>query len=161
MEDLLVERALEAPWFGWGGMSRNRVYNEDGQDLTISDGLWVITLGNFGFTGLSSIYIAFSLTPVALALRFRKKKWQKNQIGPVLAIGFFLLLFLIDCLMNAMQTAVYPLCLGAISSIYGMTKTQLEPELQDNETEEAVDAQQRQLWPQPEAKQQAPILEHK
>ncbi len=43
-EDMLLSRAFESPLFGWGGWGRNRVYDENGKDLTVTDGLWIIII---------------------------------------------------------------------------------------------------------------------
>src|SRR5205823_4753004 len=55
-EDLLIDRALEQPAFGWGGWGRSRVVDDTGRDLTVTDGLWVIALGDRGFFGLAAVW---------------------------------------------------------------------------------------------------------
>ncbi|MHC4067080.1 MAG: O-antigen ligase domain-containing protein, partial [Planctomycetota bacterium] len=50
-EDLLMEKALARPVFGWGRWGRARVYGEDGKDISATDGLWVIALGRTGLVG--------------------------------------------------------------------------------------------------------------
>lgn len=54
-EDILLEKAQEKPLFGWGGWGRARVYNETGHDISVTDGIWIIILGDYGWVG----YIAF------------------------------------------------------------------------------------------------------
>ena len=47
MEDLLMAKANERPLFGWGGSGRSRVYDPiTGNDVTISDGAWIIFFGD-------------------------------------------------------------------------------------------------------------------
>jgi hypothetical protein len=152
-EDMLVERALQMPIFGWGGFGRNRVYDEYGKDLTITDGFWIITLGNFGFVGLCSVYAMFLVVPTLVAFRFYKREWNAHDSGPVIAISVLLILYMIDCLLNAMVIAVFPLCLGAISTVYGRTREKLV----DDETNAHVEGMtmdrlhtpmvRRKLWP--------------
>jgi len=51
-EDALLDRANEKPLAGWGSWGRNRVYDpETGRDLSVTDGLWVITIGSYGWFG--------------------------------------------------------------------------------------------------------------
>jgi hypothetical protein len=154
-EDILVERALQMPWFGWGGFGRNRVYDEFGKDLSITDGLWIITLGHFGILGLFSLYGMLTIVPVLAPLRFWTKGWNWRDVGPVFAISALLLLYTIDCLLNAMVNAVYPLCLGAISAVYGQRREKLLPEdltldlIKDDGAASPIEkiASRRRLWP--------------
>src|SRR5262249_36698985 len=41
-EELLIQRALERPVFGWGGWGRNRISDDHGRDITVTDGLWIM-----------------------------------------------------------------------------------------------------------------------
>ena len=50
-EDVLMEKAMLSPAFGWGGWGRARVYDERGGDRTVTDGYWIIVLGNGGVVG--------------------------------------------------------------------------------------------------------------
>jgi hypothetical protein len=50
-EDALLAHASERLVFGWGRYGRNRVYWESGDDASVTDGLWIITLGQFGLLG--------------------------------------------------------------------------------------------------------------
>jgi hypothetical protein len=57
-EDQLLERARERIWFGWGGYDRNRIFDaETGEDLTITDGQWMIELGCRGAVGFGGLYL--------------------------------------------------------------------------------------------------------
>ena len=51
-EDLLLQRASQRFLFGWGRWGRARVYDEEsGKDMSITDGRWIITIGQFGLFG--------------------------------------------------------------------------------------------------------------
>ena len=64
-EYILLERANERPFFGWGGWGRNRVYDESGRDVSVTDGTWVIVIGTYGWVG----YLAeFGLLTLGLVL---------------------------------------------------------------------------------------------
>jgi len=62
-ERLYLEKALERPFFGWGGYGRWRAYGAGA-----SDGAWVITLGESGFWGYYGRF-AMVLASCCLALR--------------------------------------------------------------------------------------------
>lgn len=51
-EEVLLLRAQEKPWFGWGGYGRALILDpETGRILSVPDGGWIIVLGNFGWLG--------------------------------------------------------------------------------------------------------------
>jgi hypothetical protein len=51
-EQQLLARASERFFFGWGRYGRNRVYDEEsGRDASITDGLWILIVGQFGLVG--------------------------------------------------------------------------------------------------------------
>jgi hypothetical protein len=68
-ENILLEKALERPWFGWGGHSRNRVFDEvTGKDISITDGEWIIHMGYRGGLGTAGWILLF-LMPIVAAVR--------------------------------------------------------------------------------------------
>lgn len=113
-EDVLVAKAVEKPLFGWGGWGRARVYDETGRDLTVTDGFWVIALGNNGAFGLAFFLSMF----IAPALLFIKKSAPEDWTSPAAAGQAAAVclnaLFMIDCLFNAFPTAVYVVVLGGL-----------------------------------------------
>jgi hypothetical protein len=75
-EGLLLERASQRFLFGWGRYGRNRVFVEDwrglGGDSSVTDGLWIIVLGQFGLVGFIAEFglLSISVFLAAKALRF-------------------------------------------------------------------------------------------
>ena len=68
-EEILLERAAEKPFFGWGGHGRRSVYSdEDGREISVSDGAWIITLGMQGIIGFLCTF-GLIVFPVILLLR--------------------------------------------------------------------------------------------
>jgi hypothetical protein len=67
-EVALLERALEKPLFGWGGWSRAEVFSEEGYDLSVTDGLWIIILGQRGWIGYLT-YFGLMCLPLLYLLR--------------------------------------------------------------------------------------------
>lgn len=54
-EEALLARAMEKPWFGWGGYGRNLILDPfDGHILSVPDGGWIIVLGTFGWMGYAA-----------------------------------------------------------------------------------------------------------
>jgi hypothetical protein len=51
-EEILLARANEKPLAGWGSWGRNRIYNEaTGTKASVTDGMWIITIGSWGWLG--------------------------------------------------------------------------------------------------------------
>ena len=72
-EDQLLERARERVFFGWGGYDRGRVFDPaTGEDLSVTDGNWMIELGTRGAVGFLGLYLMLSL-PIVNAWRSIKK----------------------------------------------------------------------------------------
>lgn len=72
-EDQLLERARERVLFGWGGYDRARVFDlATGEDLSVTDGNWMIELGTRGAVGFLGLYLMLSL-PIVNTWRSIKK----------------------------------------------------------------------------------------
>jgi O-antigen ligase len=49
-EKQLLDHTSERPLLGWGRWGRNRIADpETGDDVSITDGLWILTMGEFGY----------------------------------------------------------------------------------------------------------------
>ncbi len=116
-EELLINKALQRPAFGWGGWGRNRVYDESGKDLTVTDGLWVITLGKTGFVGLCALTATF-LVPLTLLLwRWPIGMWYHPATAPAAVLAVLLGLFMVDNLLNAMLNPIFTLGAGGLGGM--------------------------------------------
>ena len=113
-ENLLLERADEKPWFGWGGWGRNLVRDlETGEIETIPDGRWIIVFGTFGWVGYIAEMgmLAFPL----LLLGWRMRNLRNDQISPYVApIVVILAATMFDMLLNATLIPLTWMCAGAI-----------------------------------------------
>jgi hypothetical protein len=116
-EDMLIARALVRPWIGWGGWGRARVYDEEGNDCSVTDGMWIIALGNTGFIGLAALLITLTLPAAALLLRFRARRWADPRLAAASALAVSLQLWAIDDMSNAMLAPLYPASAGALISL--------------------------------------------
>lgn len=95
-EDILLDHAQQKPAFGWGGYGRNFVFDEVGNNTTISDGHWVVVFGKGGWFNYIGEYGL--MTWGILALFFRRRR-DVDNITVVLALA--LAANLIDLLPNA------------------------------------------------------------
>jgi hypothetical protein len=72
-EGELLQHASQRIMFGWGRFGRSRIYDEEtGRDTSVTDGRWIITLGQFGFVGFLAEFglLALSIFRAASALKF-------------------------------------------------------------------------------------------
>jgi hypothetical protein len=106
-EEVLLERALQRFVFGWGRFGRSRVFVEDyrgiGGDASVTDGRWIISLGQFGIIGFLA---EFGLLAIPI---FRANKVLKAT-GPLRdgvflgALSLLVAVDLIDLLINSTLT---------------------------------------------------------
>lgn len=114
-ETRLLEHASQKPLFGWGGWGRNRVFDaETGEDITVTDGKWIITLGTRGWVGFLSEFLFF-IVPIWLAYKLRgNQKVPKNERFLLVAHSLIVAIILLDQMPNASMNALYWLVVGAL-----------------------------------------------
>ncbi len=113
-EDMLTRKALQRPVFGWGGWGRSRVYDETGQDISVTDGLWVILLGTRGMVGLLLFLFTFLLPLPLFWRRFPMRRWSEREVAAVAAMSVWLVIYVVDCFPNAMANPIFVLMLGGL-----------------------------------------------
>jgi len=113
-ERVLLERAAEKPWFGWGGWGRNLIRHvETGQILSIPDGRWIITFGAFGWLGYIAEMGLLAAPLVLLATQIRSQ--YGRSISPYVApIALILAATMMDMLLNATLIPFTWVCAGAV-----------------------------------------------
>jgi hypothetical protein len=109
-EDLLLQRAMEKPLFGWGGWDRNRL------DGSVTDGYWIIRLGVHGLIGFVAF---FWLLLHPLLKRSALDSGAQERGDPMVVAGFSLLLavLMVDQLPNASLAAPYVFLFGALAGL--------------------------------------------
>jgi hypothetical protein len=109
-ENALLDKAADRPVFGWSSWGRWRVFDENGRDVTVSDGEWVITISRWGWVGYISIFGLLCFPIIQLALSRRK-----YEVG-LATSGLCVLLSanLIDLLPNASTSPAMWLAAGAL-----------------------------------------------
>lgn len=137
-EDVVTEQALLAPepMWGWGkwdprdpGKTPWRVYLDyerrgpDGlplrvlRDVAPTDGLWIITLGQYGLSGVIMLTLTIILPAFVLWLRVPLRFWGHPAVAAAAAMSILLLLHMVDNLLNGMINSLYMLGLGGLCGI--------------------------------------------
>jgi hypothetical protein len=99
-EDLLLAKANEKPFFGWGTWGRGRVYQDDtGLDLAVTDGAWIIQFGMFGWFGFLSLFGLFATA--ILRARASVDSDLTPQTAVLGGLGLLLAVNIVDLLPNA------------------------------------------------------------
>lgn len=92
-EEVIMERALERPWFGWGAFGRALHYHpKSGKQTTIPDGDWALTIGTYGFVGFLGKYLLMLLPIFVVARRLRAISRRSDRAllgGLALILAFF------------------------------------------------------------------------
>ena len=113
-EDLLMERASEKPWFGWGSWGRNHILDPiSGAIQTVTDGRWIIVIGVYGWVGFLA---EFGLIFYGVFLVFRETlrapgTAMTRWLGP---LALLLSINALDMIPNATLTPITWLLAGAL-----------------------------------------------
>jgi len=114
-EEVLLERAMEKPVFGWGSWGRNQIWDGTGRLLTVTDGRWIILVGVGGWLMLLA---EFGLLTLPIFLLW----WRAGPDVPnhVAALAVILAINMVDMLPNATLTPLTWLFAGGL---YGFAET--------------------------------------
>ena len=119
-ENLLIKKALDRPMFGWGGFGRSRVRDEEsGRDISVTDGLWIIVIGQQGLFGLCAWLAAMGLPVLLLWRRVRSQMWRSREMAFLTALATVVCISALDNLFNASFSQVIALCLGGVTGVAG------------------------------------------
>jgi hypothetical protein len=111
-EDILLARAAERPLFGWGGWGRSRVFDPaTGEDLSTTDGAWVVTIGQYGWLGYAA---EFGLLVWPLLILGRGRVARRAPFS-AMALALILAANLIDLIPNSGLTPLTWLIAGALT----------------------------------------------
>ena len=90
------------------------MYDEYGNDITVTDGRWIINLGTNGLLGMTADF-AILLAPLSLLLlRYPPRPLVSSAVAPQLALAVAATLYAIDCLLNNMPTPIYLVAVGGV-----------------------------------------------
>lgn len=101
-EDALLERGRERMLFGWGGYSRQRIFDPStGEDMSVTDGHWIIQLGERGLVGYVAMF-GMLLYPIVQAFRARKQITNRGDRHLVAALSLIAAINAVDLLPNGL-----------------------------------------------------------
>ncbi len=121
-EDELMARASEKPIFGWGSEGRSRIFDETGKDVSITDGLWIIILGGYGWVGYIGQFGLLTFPIVILAFR---KRLSASRATAGLCVALAANVF--DLIPNSGLTPVTWLIAGSLMAAAVSTPTAIAP----------------------------------
>ena len=110
-EDSLVRTAMQRPVFGWRGYGMNTANNE------ITDGLWVIVLGQNGIVGVTLLYLSLLLPSTLVLLRAPVRLWSSPSLAPVIILSSVPIMFAIDSIPNAFPNPLYIVIAGGLAGV--------------------------------------------
>jgi hypothetical protein len=114
-EGALLAKANQKPWFGWGGWGRNRIFDQwTGQDISVTDGGWIIYFGVYGWLGYLSLFGILALAQFQ-ALRAMDKESTPGNLARG-GLSLLLTVLVIDSIPNATQEWLVFLLAGCIAS---------------------------------------------
>ncbi len=117
-EKLLAAKAQQRMMFGWGDSGGNRIYDEEGHDISVTDSLWIIAYGQQGVFGLIS-FTAMLIVPSLgfVFLRYPPGTWSNRKVAPAVGLALILVLYLLDSVLNAMYCPVFMLANGGLAGL--------------------------------------------
>lgn len=113
----LKDRALERPILGWGGWGRQRVRTETGRNISITDAMWVILIGQHGLVGLFSWVGMFVVPCVMVVRRVGVRHLLSKPMLPVLAMLLIVPMLMTDLMLNAFIGPILIMIPGALVSL--------------------------------------------
>ena len=116
-EDALVVRAKMKSTYGWGRWGRSRIRNYRGEDVSKTDGAWIIAFGQQGLFGLGSFLLMFMMPVVIFWKKFPPRIWSLHTIAPALVMTVIVALFSVDNLLN---NSFPPIILMAVAGLVNL-----------------------------------------
>ncbi len=113
-EDMLADKALRRPVWGWAGWGGNRVTGPDGRDLAPTDGMWILYLGCYGCVGLLAWTTVMLLPTLLFIRRFPIRLWATPMVAPLAAMATLMGLYMIDCLVNGFINLILVVASGGL-----------------------------------------------
>ncbi len=144
-EDILLARGMERPVWGWGIWGRSRVYDEDGNDVSITDGLWIMWFGSIGYVGMG-LWLAIIILPLLRTAR-RMKKLRASAAPMVASLAVASACMAVDILPNS-RSDYLPIFLGG--ALWTLAETLSRPYPKKPPAPRAVTTAQPQVIPPPE-----------
>ena len=125
-ETILSEHAWKRPLLGWGEWKRSFVTNDEGEIISVPDGLWILAFGKSGYIGLAALIALFFVPPFLFLKNFPSARWREPEVVAILAAPLLIMLFALDSLLNDMFNPLMLLLAGGLVGLY------LNPDAEEN-----------------------------
>ena len=113
-ENNLLARALEKPFFGWGGWGRSAIYSDyDGKGLSVTDGAWIIQIGLYGWIGFI-LYYSILILPLYYAKKTFKYIEKPSDQVYFASLSVILAICIVDSIPNTGMGPVHLFFAGAL-----------------------------------------------
>jgi hypothetical protein len=119
-EQLIVNRTLERPFLGWGGGGRYLVRDPtdiNGRILSVPDQFWVIVIGRGGLLSLLSVTASLLLPALLFFRTCPPRDLLHVNVAPLAALSIIVVMFMLDCLMNAMLNPLYVMASASVAGV--------------------------------------------
>jgi len=118
-EGEIIRNAMMRPLFGYGSDPewRARLSDDPRAKAVITDGMWIIALGQGGLFGLLALTTALLIPPFLIWRRMPVAFWEHPAFAPVVGLAVLLVCFMIDSLFNATINMISLLIAGAVNSM--------------------------------------------
>ena len=113
-ENILAEKALQRPIFGWGGYGRSGIYNEWGDGVSTTDGLWIIELGKSGLVGVASLLAIYMVPLLRFDRRYLRRSWLDPDIAPGAAAAAIIVMALVNNVPNVTINPLVQIAMGGV-----------------------------------------------
>lgn len=121
-EEELLEKANRKPLFGWGDFGRARIFDERGRNQSITDGFWIILLGEGGWVRYIGTF-GLLVTPI-IVLTMRQKSHEVSAATAALCL--ILTANIVDLIPNATITPLTWLVAGALAGRMELRASELQ-----------------------------------
>jgi tetratricopeptide (TPR) repeat protein len=120
-EELYSAKAMQQPYFGWGGWDRGTVYYDadspEPKHMVPTDGLWIVVITSKGLFGLCLLYLSLELPVMLFLYRVPARYWTHPQIAPAALAAALLCIYMLDCLLNGFVNIIYVTLAGGLVGI--------------------------------------------
>ncbi len=124
-ENMLHERTDQKKWFGWsdvgaftGNAQRTRLHGDDAF-VIIVDSMWLIYVGIGGLVGLVAVFALMLLAPFLAWKHLPARHWTHPSLSITVALSIMMVLFALDCLLNAFDNPVFIAAGGGVCGLLG------------------------------------------
>ncbi len=115
----ILANAKQRLIFGYGSdpQWRARLSDDPNAKDVVTDGMWIIALGQAGIVGLVALTLVLLIPPLMIWQRMPVAFWEHPAFAPVIGLAVLMVCFMIDSLFNATLNMVSLLIAGAVGSM--------------------------------------------